>query len=273
MSGSALLISNHAMLPINTTLSAFSDIATLMENENNFLVVTQASLLEKLPIETATLDIVVSILKSYVSSEEGLEEYIRVLKPGGILLIQTPLPSNEDTNTPSSQLERKLLLSGLLDVKSVDVKPIFPKEDIKIVTVKAKKASWVVGSSFSIKKTVTSNLPKIEIDDDLDLIDEDTLLTEEDLKHPQLPLVGDCEVSTTRKACKNCSCGRAEAEEKSEKSPKLGLTEEQLNNPQSECGSCGLGDAFRCNTCPYKGLPPFKPGEKVSLGNFLVADI
>jgi len=47
MSGSALLISNHAMLPINTTLSAFSDIATLMENENNFLVVTQASLLGK----------------------------------------------------------------------------------------------------------------------------------------------------------------------------------------------------------------------------------
>eukprot|EP00268_Persea_americana_P028311 TRINITY_DN27497_c0_g1_i2.p1 TRINITY_DN27497_c0_g1~~TRINITY_DN27497_c0_g1_i2.p1 ORF type:complete len:161 (-),score=39.09 TRINITY_DN27497_c0_g1_i2:393-875(-) len=160
-------------------------------------------------------------------------------------------------------------MSGFLEAQVLQTKPFLPTE-VQSFTIKAKKPSWKIGTSFSLRKANTS-VPKIQIDDDLDLIDEDSLLTDEDLKKPQQPLVNDCEVGTTRKACKNCTCGRAEAEEKVQK---LGLTTEQLNNPQSACGSCGLGDAFRCGGCPYKGLPPFKMGEKVSLaGNFLLADI
>ena len=31
------------------------------------------------------------------------------------------------------------------------------------------------------------------------------------------------------------------------------------------CGKCSMGDSFRCGSCPYKGLPAFKAGDKLIL--------
>ncbi|XP_042510001.1 anamorsin homolog [Macadamia integrifolia] len=264
MKGNILALTDEVVLPLGAVLTAIKVLESEGAVQNDPLIITQSSSLKELPVQSSSLDIVVSISRTLeFLGDKLLEEISRVLKPGGTVLIHT-------LQQPSSTLERKILMAGFLEPQVLQLKLFLQQEDGLSHTIKAKKPSWKIGSSFSIKKK-TQSLPKVQIDDDMDLIDEDSLLTEEDLKKPQLPPVGDCEVGSTRKACKNCTCGRAEEEQKV---LKLGVTVEQLNNPQSACGSCGLGDAFRCSTCPYKGLPPFKLGEKVSLSsNFLLADI
>ncbi|KAJ4958795.1 hypothetical protein NE237_025906 [Protea cynaroides] len=265
MKGNILALTDEVVLPLGAVLSAIKALESGGAGQDDPLIITQSSSLKELPVQSSSVDIVVSISRTLeLLGDKLLEEISRVLKPGGTILIQTP-------QQPSSTLERKILMAGFLEPQVLQLKPFIRQEDVQSLTIKAKKPSWKVGSSFSIKKK-TQSLPKVQIDDDMDLIDEDSLLTEEDLKKPQLPPV-DCEVGSTRKACKNCTCGRAEAEQIVQKVQKLGVTAEQLDNPQSACGNCGLGDAFRCSTCPYKGLPTFKLGEKVSLpGNFLVSD-
>ncbi|XP_022759735.1 anamorsin homolog [Durio zibethinus] len=246
------------------------DVIWDFENEDprrfESLITIQASSLARLPLESSYTDQVLYITRGEFHVDELYPEFFRVLMPGGILVVyRSYLSDLNEAEKVMSGIEHKLLLAGFLEGERFEVKPIAGTFGIKV-----KKPSWKIGSSFAIKKSMKSPL-KIQMNDDSDLIDEDSLLTEEDLKKPQLPPVGDCEVGSTRKACKNCTCGRAEQEEKVQK---LELTMDQLNNPQSACGNCGLGDAFRCSTCPYNGLPPFKLGEKVSLsGNFLTADI
>ncbi|XP_015579215.1 LOW QUALITY PROTEIN: anamorsin homolog [Ricinus communis] len=266
---SVLAFTDDAVLPVSTIVNAVRELGNEGAEQCDPQVVTQASSLSKLPVDSSSMDIVISICRSLQFQGDFLfEEISRVLKPGGTVLIYKTLQSvAEGTSEAVLALERKLLLAGFLEAQGLQLNSLELSGLDHSFGMKAKKPSWKIGSSFALKKSTKGSV-KVNLDDDL--IDEDSLLTEEDMKKPPIAPGGDCEVGSTRKACKNCTCGRAEAEEK----VKLGPTMEQLNNPQSACGSCGLGDAFRCSTCPYKGLPPFKLGEKVSLsGNFLAADI
>jgi hypothetical protein len=255
-----LVITDQVAVSLSAVLDAIKVARKGEVEQLDPLIITQASSDSLLSVEPSSIDNAVCLSKSLeFPSDQLLAGISRVLTPGGTILLYM-ISQPAQGQMANSSLERKLLLAGFSHIQSSG------SQSLEIV---AKKPSWKIGSSFSIKKT-SQALPKVQIDDDVDLIDEDSLLSEEDLKKPQLP-TGDCEVGSTRKACKNCTCGRAEEEEKVQK---LGLTMDQLNNPQSACGNCGLGDAFRCGTCPYKGLPPFKLGEKVALsGNFLAADI
>ncbi|CAI0416221.1 unnamed protein product [Linum tenue] len=260
----ALVISDEQVVQMTTINDALRELGK-EALQCDVQLYTQSSSQSKLPVESSSIEFLICISRSHAYPDGSwFDEISRALKPGGTILVYKVLQAAPKETEKS--LERQLLLAGFSDAKGVQQSSNAGLQ--YVVTAKAKKASWKIGTSFALKKGTKAPI-KLQMDDDSDLIDEDSLLTEEDLKKPQIP-VGDCEISTTKKACKNCTCGRAEEEEK----VKLGLTTEQLNNPQSSCGSCGLGDAFRCGTCPYKGLPPFKLGEKVSLSsNFLVADI
>ncbi|CEP16747.1 hypothetical protein [Parasitella parasitica] len=85
-----------------------------------------------------------------------------------------------------------------------------------------------------------------------------------------------------RKACKGCTCGREESDEEENGNVfSLDLMEDVEQEvievdpspkENSGYGSCSLGDAFRCSTCPYIGMPAFNEGDKIRLGGMFEID-
>lgn len=145
----------------------------------------------------------------------------------------------------ATKLDSTALFAGAVHAK---VGGKTPSTDGKLtVEFSCFKPTWDTGA--------TAALPGAAVE----RINEDDLLG--DVPAPVGKGKSDC--STQPKACANCSCGRKELEDK------LGAGEAKKRLEQgkerSACGSCYLGDAFRCDSCPYKGLPAFKPGNKVEL--------
>uniref|UniRef100_A0A2H6NJL0 Anamorsin n=1 Tax=Micrurus carvalhoi TaxID=3147026 RepID=A0A2H6NJL0_9SAUR len=231
-------------------------------------------------------------------SAELLAEIARILKPGGHILLKeavTTKTGNDDKLKTVSKLQTIATLSGLVEVKELRKNALTSEQlqvvqkhldlqcpEIFAVLLEGKKPNFEVGSSSQLKlstvKKPTTEKPRLDPtaaklwtlsandmdDEDVDLLDSDELLDPEDLKKPDPASLKapSCKESGKRKACKNCTCGLAEELEQEKKNAQ----------PKSACGNCYLGDAFRCASCPYRGMPAFKPGEKILLSETNLQD-
>ncbi|CAL1700906.1 unnamed protein product [Somion occarium] len=206
------------------------------------------------------------------------------LEPLGTLHIQ-----NVSYSLPN--LHSELTLSGFTVLSSAEG------------TVIAQKPAHIVGTSSSLNGSVTALPLRRRIDPERKAskkalwtlsapatppIDAESLLTDADRQRPAAcePISGS-NTPRRKKACKNCTCGLAELEAEELAQSKVVLLNgaesggavEVLQSDKerliaaaaaapkatSSCGNCYLGDAFRCSSCPYLGLPAFKPGEKVEI--------
>ncbi|CAH8570878.1 unnamed protein product [Schistosoma turkestanicum] len=189
-----------------------------------------------------------------------LSNLLSCLRPGGRFI------GRESITDDWESLEKNLTISGYINPYQLS------RENYLIFSASV-PSNYTQGSSVKLSWTNSDVEAAWEdVDNSSDVngssINTNALLQKSELRTP-LAVCGK-EVSTDsagkkKRACKNCTCGLAEIE---------ATEKEESDIPISSCGNCYLGDAFRCSTCPYRGLPPFKPGERILIpDDILKADL
>jgi hypothetical protein len=257
------------------------DIATLITIQKNLGAALQTfkeNSFQKIIVEPSTLSEL---------NQTSLHSLYSVLKPGGLLQIQPP---TQQSNSPDSFKDlftiagfkqeagdngQNLVLSkpswagkGVATLKKKNNTNAAPANGTSTVKIGVEdetvlKNSTQNNASSDAKKANPFAAFSNQAVNNKQTIDEENLLKDETGYNK---LGNDESCSTKPKACANCSCGRAELEAAAEAGEPVDLAKNvETGKVTSSCGNCYLGDAFRCGSCPYKGLPAFKPGDKVKL--------
>lgn len=269
------------VLLVNSREADSSEIVKKAESLNSFVVpggIVKVENVGRLSLgdhKSSSFDVILSDVvapRTIQHDNDLLEVYLTYLKPQGRIIIQEAVKSPES-------LSSLLKLNGFRnisafknivvdDAEKTKLSDVLKSETFQIIQIEGQKPNYDLGSSAKINLPVSDKVAAVwKLDDtiDDDIIDADDLLDEEDLKKPDPASLKVCGTTGKKKACKNCSCGLADELEK-ETSVK--------ETPKSSCGNCYLGDAFRCASCPYLGMPAFKPGEKIQLSGIqLKADV
>jgi anamorsin len=213
-------------------------------------------------------------------SPMDLSALVHALKPNA--LVNVCVVGGSEASTTSQQSSSLLLqkvhsafvlagLKGATESKRADGSRVLSATWVEPVPSSSSAAKLAKKPQQHQPTTTTTTTTVVKLmnvdadDDDDDLLDEDALLNSDALAPP--PAMSSAATKTGdddcggRKACDNCTCGRADAERASSENANANGNSKPAV-PSSSCGKCGLGDAFRCASCPYLGKPAFKAGEE-----------
>ena len=197
---------------------------------------------------------------------------LRLLSPSAPLILHLPSPLSPDFHSA-------LILAGFINLTTSPTSPSPTSPTLTSLT--AAKPAWAEGAKAKLNfarkagggvvvvapEPAPAAIARADagavwtlggrdmMEDDVGLEDEDDLLAREVEAVPVKKPAAECGPAAVggakKKACKNCTCGLAQ-EEAAGAAAAL-----KPSAAKSACGSCGLGDAFRCASCPFLGQPAF----------------
>ncbi|EKU21445.1 cytokine-induced anti-apoptosis inhibitor fe-s biogenesis [Nannochloropsis gaditana CCMP526] len=269
MSGSTIILYDHSALEtkasdLSKEINSYSHVQSLISFTPN-----TTELVKKVIVFLSTVADAAS-----PGTEAALKACFEALAPEGELVVKLCSSDAGDGEAKGGKeetcagMKMQLLLAGFVDVE------VLPASASSSASLIAHKPQWEVGAAASVSLPVSLPRPASSSSSsstgqsaatwrltDVDgeggeeggaegeLIDPDSLLEDAEVmaglaaKRAEREQGQGCE--TKKRACKNCSCGRAEQEEGRGGVALPVMSEEELEASVSSCGNCYKGDAFR----------------------------